>query len=129
MVETLRIEKDKLSSIVFRRKSPQQREELCTKRIQALQYDIVAKLSSVQKRDRDVRIFFDLREQAVRDRAAEIPDTERVERLCNELAEAPSIVERLLQDRREELITKFRGIQTTPATEASQAEARYLSTA
>ena len=35
-----------------------------------------------------MRIFLDLREQAVRDRAAEIPNTERVERLFNELAEA-----------------------------------------
>ena len=73
--------------------------------------------------------FFYFRKQAVRDRAAEIPNTERVERLFNELAEAPSIIERLPQDRREELITKLRGIQTTPATEASQAAARYLSTA
>ena len=34
------------------------------------------------------------REQAVRDKVAEVPNNERVERLFNELAEAPGIIER-----------------------------------
>ena len=49
LVETLRIEKDKLSSIVFRRKSPSQREELCNRRIDERQHEIDTKLASAQK--------------------------------------------------------------------------------
>ena len=71
-------QKDKLSSIVSRRKSPRQREEICTKRIHALQNGIDTKLESVQKDENNLRIFFHLREQAVRDRAAEAPNSERV---------------------------------------------------
>ena len=71
----------------------------------------------------------DVREQAVRGRAADIPYTERVDRFLNELAEAPRIIERVPQGRREELITNFRGIQTAAAIEASQVAVRYLDSA
>ena len=47
--DTLRAERDKLSSIVFRRKSPQQREELCTKRIHQYQKNIKTKLASIER--------------------------------------------------------------------------------
>ena len=71
--------------------------------------------------------FITLREQAVRDKAAEIPNNDRVERLFNELTEAPGIIERLPQERREELTNKLRGVQLIPASEASQADAAHLS--
>ena len=74
-------------------------------------------------------IVIDLREQAVRDKAAEVPNIERVERLYNELAEAPSIIERLPQHKREELLNKLRRVQMLPSSEASQAEAHQPSTA
>ena len=57
---------------------------------------------------------------------AEVPNIERVERLYNELAEAPSIIERLPQHRREELLNKLRGVQLLPSSEASQAEAHQF---
>ena len=50
-----------------------------------------------------------------------------MERLFNELAEAPGIIERLPQERREELINKLRRVQLIPASEASQADAFHLS--
>ena len=53
----------------------EQREELCTRRIHSLQYEIDSKLVSVQKCDKSTTIFQDLRDQAVRDRTAEIPNT------------------------------------------------------
>ena len=56
IVETLRSERDKLSSIVSRRKRPKQREELCTKRIHAIQYDIDTKLDAVQKCENNLNI-------------------------------------------------------------------------
>ena len=91
----MRIEKNKLSSIVFGRKSPSQREDLCTRRIHALQYEIDTKLASASKCGAlFFDIFIELREQAVRDKAAEVPSNERVERLFNQLAEAPGIIER-----------------------------------
>ena len=74
-----------------------------------------------------MEIFIELREQAVRDKAAEVTNIERVERFFNELAEAPSIIERLPQDRREELINKLRRVQLLLASEASQAEAHHFS--
>ena len=71
--------------------------------------------------------FITLREQVVRDKAAEVPNNDRVERLFNELAEAPGIIERFLQERREELINKLRGVQLILASGASQADATYQS--
>ena len=75
LVGGLRIENDKLSIIVSRRKSSQQREELCTTRIHTLQYEICSKFAFIQKCERHLHIFLDFREQAVW--AAEIPNTER----------------------------------------------------
>ena len=72
-------------------------------------------------------ILIELREQAVRDKAAEVPNNEMVERLFNELAEAPGIIERVLQERREELINKLRRVHLILASEASQADAAHLS--
>ena len=95
LYETLRTERDKLSSIVFRRKSPKQREELCTKRIHILQSRIDLNLEAAQRDGKTLELFMDLKEQAVRDRAAEVPSNERVERRFQELAEAPSIIEGL----------------------------------
>ena len=76
-----------------------------------------------------ILIFIELREQALRDKAAEVPNIERVERLYNELAEAPSIIERFPQHRREELLNKLRRVQLLPSSEGSQVEARQFSTA
>ena len=113
------MEKDKLSSIVFRSKSPSQRENICTKKIHALQHEIDMKLASVTKCEGHLHAFIEFKEQAVRDRAAEVPNHDRVERLINELSEASGIIERLPQERREELINKFREVQIMPASEAS----------
>ena len=98
LTETLRIEKNKLSSIVFRRKSPSQREDLCTRRIHAQQHEIDTKLASVSKCGKNLDIFIELREQAVRDKVSDIPNNERVEGFFNELAESPGIIERLPQE-------------------------------
>ena len=122
----MRIEKDKLSSIVSRRKSPSQREDLCTRKIHEMQHEIDTKLASVTKLGKNLDNMIKLREQAVRDKAAEVPNSDRVERLFNELAEAPGIIERLPPERREELINKFRRVQLLPASEASQADAAHL---
>ena len=49
LVENLIADKDKLSSIVFRRKSPEQREQLCARRIIVARKDFDRKLESVLK--------------------------------------------------------------------------------
>ena len=49
VVETLTIEKDRLSSIVFRRKSQLEREEQCNRRIDVIQREIDTKFASAQK--------------------------------------------------------------------------------
>ena len=108
----------------FRRKSPRQREEVCTKRIHALQASIDSKLESVQEDEKNLRLFQELRDQAVRDRDAEVPDPERVERLYKELSEAAGIIDKLPQAKREDLIIRLREVQLLPASEASQAEER-----
>ena len=49
LVENLIADKDKLSSIVFRRKIPEQREQLCARRIIATRNELNRKLESVLK--------------------------------------------------------------------------------
>ena len=49
LVKNLIVEKDKLSSIVFCRKSPEQREILCVRKILALRNEIDRQLDSVVK--------------------------------------------------------------------------------
>ena len=49
LVENLTVEKDKLSSIVFRRKSQEQREILCARKILDLRNETDRKLESVVK--------------------------------------------------------------------------------
>ena len=124
VIITLRNSRDKLSSIVFRRKSPKQREEVCTKRINALQANIDAKLESIHQDERNLIRFQDLRDQAVRDGETEVPDPARVERLYKELSEAAGIIDKLPQAKREDLIMRLREVQFKPASEASQEEAR-----
>ena len=62
---------------------------MCNRRIDELQREIDTKLASAQRFENKFVIFIELREQAVRDKAAEVPNIERVERFYNELAEAP----------------------------------------
>ena len=49
LVENLIADKDTLSSIVFRRKIPEQREQLCARRIIATRNELNRKLESVLK--------------------------------------------------------------------------------
>ena len=67
------------------------------------------------KEMRKNNIFIGLREQAVRDREEEVPNPERVERFLSKLAQALSIIDKLPQHRREELLTKLRSVQLIPA--------------
>ena len=80
LAETLTIEKDRLSSIVFMRKSPTEREALCNRRIDVIQREIDTKLASAKQMRDKMLIFIELREQAVRDKVSEVPNIERVER-------------------------------------------------
>ena len=82
-------------------------------------------MASITTCEKNLRSFLEFREQAVRDKASEVPNNDRVERLINELTEAPGIIERLPQERREELINRLREVQMIPASEASQAEAAH----
>ena len=80
LYDTLRAERDKVSSIGFRRKSPQQREEFCTKRIHQYQKNIKTKLASIERDETTLNIFIDFRERAVWDRdEEEVRNPERVE--------------------------------------------------
>ena len=54
------------------------------------------KVAPVKQCEKQMLIFIEIREQAVRDKAAEVLNIKRVGRLYNELAEAPSIIERVL---------------------------------
>ena len=60
-----------------------------------MQHEIDTKLASATKSGNRFDILIEIREQAVRDKVAEVPNNDRVERLFNELAEAPGIIERL----------------------------------
>ena len=120
LVENLTVDKDKLSSIVLRRKSPEQREILCARKMLALRNEIDRKLKSVVKCEAILEIVLQLQDQAARDKAAEVPNQERIERLLNEINEAPRIIERLTQARREDLLNRLRGVQLLPSSVASQ---------
>ena len=94
-MENVTADKDKLSSIVFRRKSPEQRENLCARTILALRNEIDRQLDSFVKCEEHLEIFIELQEQAARDKAAEVLNQERIDRLLNEINEAPRIIDRL----------------------------------
>ena len=64
--------------------------------------------------------FFELQDQAARDKAAEVPNQERIERLLNEINEALRIVESLPQARREDFLNMLGGVQLRPSSMASQ---------
>ena len=109
LVENLTVDKDKLGSIVFRRKSPEQTYILCATEILALRNEIDGK--PVVKCEANLESFLELQDQAARDTAAEVPNQERIERLLNEINEALRIIERLPQARREDLLMRLRGVQ------------------
>ena len=92
MVEDLTADKDKLISIVFRRKSPKQREILFARKMLALCNEVDRKLESLVKCEANLEIFSELQDQAARDKAAEVPNHERIEQLLNEINEAPRII-------------------------------------
>ena len=117
--KNLTADKDKLSSIVFRRKRPEQREILCASKILALRNEIVRKLESVVKCEANPETFLELQDQVARDKAADVPNQERIERLLNEIKEAPRIIERLPQARREDLLMRLGGVQLLPSSMAS----------
>ena len=56
-------EKDKLSSIIVRRKSPVQREILCARIILVFRNEIVRKLETVVKCEKDIDIFLEFQDQ------------------------------------------------------------------
>ena len=99
LVENLTADKDKASSIVFRRKSPEQREILRARKFLVFRNESDRKLESVVKCEANFETFLELQEQAARDKAAEVPNQERIDRLLNEINEAPRIIERLPQTR------------------------------
>ena len=79
-------------------------------RTYALQHEIDTQPASITKCEQNLRSFLELRGQAVRDKASEVLTNDRVERLFNDLVQAPGIIERIFQERREELINKFREV-------------------
>ena len=71
-------------------------------------------------------IFIEFREQAVRDKVAEVQILK--EWKDHTTNEAQSIIERLPQHRSEEVLNELRRVQMLPASEASLAEVHHLST-
>ena len=63
LVENLTADKDKLSNIVFRRKSPDQREIQCARIILVFRNEIVRKLETVMKCEKDIDIFLEFQDQ------------------------------------------------------------------
>ena len=120
LVENVIADKDKLSSIVFRRKSPEQREQLCARRIIATRNQFNRKFDSVLKLEKALNTFIELEAQAARDKAAEEPNQERIARLLNEIDEAPMIIDRLPQAKKESVFSRLRAVQLLPASLASQ---------
>ena len=99
-VDNLTAEKDTLCSIVFRRKSPEQRENFCARKMIALRNEIKRQLDSFVKCENKQDTFIELQEQAARDKPAEVPNQKRIDRLWNDINEAPRIIDRLPQARR-----------------------------
>ena len=83
-----------ISRIAFRRKSPEQREQLCARKIIAIRNEFNRKFDSVLKLAKHLETFIELEAQAARDKAAEEPNQERIDRLLNDINEAPKIIDR-----------------------------------
>ena len=93
-------DKDKPGISVFRRKSPEQREQLCARRISATRNEFNRKFDSVITLEKTLDIFIELEAQAARDKAAEEPNKERIDRLLNDINEAPTTIDRLPQEKK-----------------------------
>ena len=68
----------------------------------------------------NLEAFLEFQQQAARDKSAEVPSQERIDRLLNEINEAPRIIERLPQARKEDFLNRLRGIQLLPSSIAIQ---------